>query len=79
MTTAKLEQVIELKSNYVTPARMQVGKVFKITRAVIGERGIIEKVNSNETLSTSKIKSVEIVEELISIATENTIYHFEVI
>ena len=35
MTTAKLEQVIELKSNYVTPARMQVGKVFKITRTLI--------------------------------------------
>lgn len=79
MAVAKLEQVIELKSNYVTPARLQVGKVFKITRVVMGERGIFEKVNSNEILSTSKVKSVEIVEELISIATENTIYHFEVI
>lgn len=77
--TVKLGQVIELKSDYLTPARQYVGQIFKLTRVVIGERAIFERVNTKDFLSTSKVKKIEIVEELISIATENTIYHFDVL
>lgn len=76
---ARLEQVIETKKDYSTPARLQIGKLFKMTRVLKGGIGVFEKVNSDEVLSTSKVKSVEIVEGLISIATENAIYYFEVL
>lgn len=75
----KLGQVIELKSDYLTPARQYVGQIFKLTRVIIGEKAILERVNTKDFLGTSKVKSIEIVEDLISITTENTIYHFEVL
>lgn len=43
---ARLMQVIETKSKYISAARKYIGTDFRITRVIPNERGIFEKVNS---------------------------------
>lgn len=76
---ARLMQVIETKPNYVTAARKYIGTDFRITRVIPSERGIFEKVNSEDYIATSTVKKIEITEENILVVTENTKYYFKVI
>lgn len=75
----KLGRVKELKPGYKSAARIYVGDYFKIIKATLNERGIFEKVNSEVVLATSKIKNLEIKEDLVYITTENSLYFFEVL
>lgn len=75
----KLSRVKEIGKTSESVAKKFIGDYFRLTRVIVGERGIFEKVNSENILSTSKVKKIEIQEGLIFITTENSVYYFEVL
>lgn len=75
----RLMQVIEIKPDYITAARKYIGTDFRLTSIIPGERAVFEKINSENYLTTSTVKKIEIIEENILVITENSKYYFKIL
>ena len=79
MIIAKLMYVTESEKDYVTAARQKIGLDFELTRIIPKEPAIFSQINSECTIQTSIIESIEITEENIVVISKNTKYFFKMI
>lgn len=76
---ARLMYVSEKENNYSTVARQKIGLVFELTRIIPNETAIFRQINSQCTIQTSAIQSIEITEENIAVFSKNTKYFFKML
>lgn len=75
----RLMVVCSRKENYNSVALNHLFDVFELDSALVGERGIFNKINSETVLQTSTIEKVDLSNESILITTKNSRYTFKVI
>lgn len=75
----RLMVVSSRKENYHSVALNHLFDVFELDSALVGERGIFNKINSETVLQTSTIEKVDLSNKSIFITTKNSRYTFKVI
>lgn len=75
----RLMVVSSRKENYYSIALNHLFDIFELDTALVGEKGIFNKINSETVLQTSVIEKVDLSNNSIFITTRNSKYTFKVI
>lgn len=79
MILARLMYVTERKENYTPVARQKIGYDFELTKIIPKESAIFRQINSECTILTSIVESIEITKENITVISKNTKYLFKML